>query len=999
MCRANVCSEITDYDLDSELGLTTCEYVDPDNTGRIKPGKNDLSIMQINTRGLLNKIDHLRDIINYSHPDVILLCETWLNTRTLDLVEIKGYKLVNKIRVDRIGGGVGILMKKELRTRSRDDLCVETQDLEHVVVELKTDTKNILLVSGYRPPNTSVKTMLQDYKRLLTNLRKCKHHELIIGLDHNLDLMKTHIHKQTSEFLEMNLSNDLTPCITKPTRITHTTATLLDNIFVSPKLHHNLSPFILTEDISDHLPIIALLGNQKKSLKQSITVTVRNLSDENTQLIREDLERIDWENVLKDQNCSTGFSTFHQTLCESMDKHAPEKKKKLNYKRQIRDPWITKGILTSLARQKKLYREQLHAKSAVSTHKYRRYRNLLKSTIRKSKQTYLHNKCVEFRQDSRKLWKLVNKIIGKNNNKTETIDSLRVDNILKHDPDSITNGLCTFFSNIGENYANKIGEPDINISEYIGQIDPNPQSLFFSPTTVHEIKELILKLPMKTSSGYDNISNVLLKKLCTSITTPLSIIFNKSLEEGAFPEDMKLADVVPLFKSKDRNECTNYRPISLLLTISKLLEKIVYCRTYKFLERHDKLYVSQYGFREGHSCENAISELVSEIVKRQQEGMYTLALFLDLSKAFDSLEHSVLLNKLSRYGVRGKTNEWFASYLQNRKMRVKCNVTSTGNLEYSQYQTVNYGIPQGSCLGPLIFIIFTNDLNNQLMNTASLLFADDTTIYMSHRHLKYLKWCVEEDMKRLITWFKANKLTLNLGKTVCVLFQRNGQRQTITLDLYNIQITNAKEVKFLGLWLDEYLTWCTHVQKLILKLTRNLNLLKYSKKMMPKETKKLVYHAHIGSHIQYGLVLWGNGVTNEQIQKLQRIQDQSMYYISGDRIRNTSVNKDLKMLRIIDLIRMANLKFGYKFLHNLLPKKVWECCKCDSKNKCLMPKHSYNTRSKQIPNLPVNMNKKYHTSYLVLGPRSILTLNVETRESRSLQSFTITCKRNIINNY
>ena len=999
MCRANVCSAVTDYDLDSELGLTTCEYVDPDNTGRIKPGKNDLSVMQINTRGLLNKLDHLRDIINYSHPDVILLCETWLNTRTLDLVEIKGYKLVSKIRVDRIGGGVGILMKKELRTRCRDNLCVETQDLEHVVVELKTDTKNILLVSGYRPPNTSVKSMLQDYKCLIANLKRCKHHELIIGLDHNLDLMKTHTHKQTSEFLEMNLSSDLTPCITKPTRITHTTATLLDNIFVSPKLHQNLSPFILTEDISDHLPIIALLGNQKKSLKQSITVTVRNLSDENIQLIREDLDMIDWENVLENQNCNTGFTTFHQILRESMDKHAPEKAKKLSYKKQIRDPWITKGILTSLARQKKLYREQLHAKSAVSTHKYRRYRNLLKSTIRKSKQTYLHEKCVEFRQDSRKLWKLVNKIIGKNNNKTETIDSLRLDNILKHDPDSITNGLCNFFSNIGETYAKKIGQSETNINEYIGQIDSNPQSLFFSPTTQHEIKELILKLPMKISSGYDNISNVLLKKLCASITSPLSIIFNKSLEEGIFPEDMKLADVVPLFKSKDRNECTNYRPISLLLTISKLLEKIVYCRTYKFLERHDKLYVSQYGFREGHSCENAISELVSEIVKRQQEGMYTLALFLDLSKAFDSLEHSVLLNKLSRYGVRGKTNDWFASYLQNRKMRVKCNITSTGNLEYSQYQTVNYGIPQGSCLGPLIFIIFTNDLNTQLMNTASLLFADDTTIYMSHRHLKYLKWCVEEDMKRLITWFKANKLTLNLGKTVCVLFQRNGQRQTITLDLDNIQITSVKEVKFLGLWLDEYLTWCTHVQKLILKLTRNLNLLKYSKKMMPKETKKLVYHAHIGSHIQYGIVLWGNGVSNEQIQKLQKIQNQCMYYISGDRITNTSVNKDLKILRITDLIRMANLKFGYKFLHNLLPKKVSECCKCDSKNKCLMPKHSYDTRSKQIPNLPINMNTKYHRSYLVLGPRSVLTLNAETRESRSLQSFTITCKKNMINSY
>ena len=164
MCRANVCSVVTDYDLNSELGLTPCDYVDPDNTGRIKPSKNDLSIMQINTRGLLNKLDHLREIINYSDPDVVLLCETWLNARTIDLVELKGYKLVCKNRVDRIGGGVGILLKRELRTRCRDDLCVETQHLKHIVVELKTDTKNILLVSGYRPPNTNVKTTLLEYK-------------------------------------------------------------------------------------------------------------------------------------------------------------------------------------------------------------------------------------------------------------------------------------------------------------------------------------------------------------------------------------------------------------------------------------------------------------------------------------------------------------------------------------------------------------------------------------------------------------------------------------------------------------------------------------------------------------------------------------------------------------------------------------------------------------------------------------------------------------------
>ena len=182
----------------------------------------------------------------------------------------------------------------------------------------------------------------------------------------------------------------------------------------------------------------------------------------------------------------------------------------------------------------------------------------------------------------------------------------------------------------------------------------------------------------------------------------------------------------PLFKSKLENDANNHRPISLLITISKVLEKIVYQRTYTFLERTGQIYSSQYGFRSQHSCESAVSELVSEIVKGFQNGMDTAALFLDLSKAFDTLEHKVLLDKMYRYGIRGSSLDWFRSCLENTKIRVKCRMASSGRIEHSKYQTVNYGTPQGSCLGPLIFLIFTNDLNQHVHHCSSILFADET---------------------------------------------------------------------------------------------------------------------------------------------------------------------------------------------------------------------------------------------------------------------------------
>ena len=211
------------------------------------------------------------------------------------------------------------------------------------------------------------------------------------------------------------------------------------------------------------------------------------------------------------------------------------------------------------------------------------------------------------------------------------------------------------------------------------------------------------------------------------------------------------------------------------------------------MEATGQIYNSQYGFRSQHSCENAVSELLSEIIKGLQNGHYTIALFLDLSKAFDTLEHEVLLEKMHRYGIRGNVLNWYRSYLLNRKIRVKCQVASSGRLEYSDYRTVNFGTPQGSCLGPLIFLIFTNDLQKHLHHCSSILFADDTTLYKAHQNLKYLKWSVQDDMNTLTDWFRANKLTLNIDKTICMLFQPNGQCREIELEIDNIKINSSKE--------------------------------------------------------------------------------------------------------------------------------------------------------------------------------------------------------------
>ena len=389
---------------------------------------------------------------------------------------------------------------------------------------------------------------------------------------------------------------------------------------------------------------------------------------------------------------------------------------------------------------------------------------------------------------------------------------------------------------MGRTYAEQIPTAKHHIDHYLSQIPTNPRSIFMSPTCPTEIRNIIDKLPNKSSSGHDNISNILLKHLKEALIPPLTIIFNSSIKEGMFPHGMKAADVIPLYKTKEKYLVTNYRPISLLVTIFKILEKVVYSRTYNFLTDTDQLYQSQYGFRTGHSCQNAISELIGSILKNQEENKLTIGVFIDLSKAFDTLSYAILLKKLDKYGIRGTPLKWFESYLKERTMRVKVN-SLTEPFTYSTYQQVSYGTPQGSCLGPLLFLVFINDLHNVVEHGMSLLFADDTTLLHSHKNLRYLKWSVEDDLTRLMDWFKANKLTLNLDKTVCLLFSNQSKFQEVTLEIRTYKLQSSDIVKFLGVWIDNKLNWNKHINTLIAKLKQNLQLLKMSNRFVTKSKR------------------------------------------------------------------------------------------------------------------------------------------------------------------
>ena len=564
---------------------------------------------------------------------------------------------------------------------------------------------------------------------------------------------------------------------------------------------------------------------------------------------------------------------------------------------------------------KNLYKKCIRIDATDSEIKeYKDYNKLLQKLKRVSKKNYYGEKCTEFKNNTKKLWKIINEISGRTNNKDGLIDSLKVDNIHVYESQKIANTFAKYFATVGEKFAKKIPKSDRNIDEYLSKIRQNERSLFMQPCTETEIHKLIMKLPNKASGGHDNISNILLKEIGHSILPVLVQIFNESMCQGVFPNTMKLAEVVPLHKGKERFIENHYRPISLLTTISKLLEKVVCKRVYEFLNKTGQINPTQYGFR----------------------------------------------------------------------------ANQTYNIEY--------GTPQGSCLGPLIFLIFCNDLSLHLEYMECLQFADDTTLVYSHKNPNYLAFCIESDLRNIQDWFRANKLTLNVEKTVYMKFPcKSGKSGDLKLELNGVTIPRVRSTKFLGTWIDDLLAWDVHVSNITAKLNMKLGLMYRSKNFLNRHAMRVLYFAQFQSVLTYACVVWGPMLSKQRINKLQTLQNRAVKQIvSGDDVIGNM--KSLNILPVRKLIRLEVLKLGYKVCNKMLPKPLEICITTDHNMLTTTKQHRYNTRLKHVPNLPAVMNKAYRNSPLFDCVKQYQKLPISLQQEGKYKSFVYHVKKLLVNN-
>ena len=515
------------------------------------------------------------------------------------------------------------------------------------------------------------------------------------------------------------------------------------------------------------------------------------------------------------------------------------------------------------------------------------------------------------------------------------------------------------------------------------------------------IKEIAM-LADKSSCGYDELSSILLKKIANIIKPALALIINQSLCTGIFPSKLKIAKVLPLYKNKgDCHLFDNYRPISLLPTISKIFEKVVHKQLYEYFTENNLFYKSQYGYRKGHSTELAALELADRISQHLDKGEIPIAIFLDLSKAFDTLDHKILLSKLQYYGVKGAALNWFESYLSNRSQYVIYENTK------SQQSPLSTGVPQGSVLGPLLFLIYMNDISKASEKFNSVLFADDTTLDNPLKTFDMigtenpldkakLSENINLELSKIYDWLRVNKLSLNIGKTKYMIFhyrQRNIKDLIPDLQIYGSKLKYVTEFNFLGIVFDENLNWNLHTQKISNKISRTVGLLSRLKRTLPQNTLRLIYTSLILPHLQYGLLNWGFN-----LGRINKLQKRAVRHITCSRYNahTTPLFSELQLLKLEDIFKIALLKFHFKYENGLLPAYF---------NNMFLPitvEHGHDTRQRDQdrPQRPKKSSTdKTIRYYMPVFLESIPDSIKEKTLTHCIQGFVAYAKYIFINNY
>ena len=737
--------------------------------------------------------------------------------------------------------------------------------------------------------------------------------EIYLLGDINRDLLNNQVHRAWTDYME---PFGLTQMVSEATRVISGSRTLLDHIYTNCPENVN-SVHVPKLGLSDYFPVFFTRKMHNHMPKRNhYTISYRSFKDFDEAKFISDLQSVPWDLIKLFDDTNDILETWTDLFLETVDKNVPIRQHRVKHKNQPQ--WITPHILDAIKSRDRY-------KSLGNDHEYKYWRNKVTRLIKESKkvqyQTYIDNN----KNNPGSIYKLFQEVgAGKGCKKQSNITSIINNGSQIEDPTEIANIFNDFFVNVASRIKEPVtGSNHDKLKEFCQSKLPENAKFSISTIDKHKVLKYLSNIDVSKATGTDNIGPRLIKLAAPYIADDITFICNHSINNSTFPNKWKEAKVSPLYKNGSHDDVNNYRPISILPILSKVLEKHVHDCLSNFLHEYNLLHKTQSGFRSQHSCETALIHMTDSWLNAMDNGNMVGVVLIDFKKAFDLVDHQILLSKLELYGFARETLLWFNTYLTHRQQQV------TVNNFKSEFEPVSCGVPQGSILGPLLFLLFINDLPLFTANVYTDVYADDTTLYDIQSSQQKIEQSLQIALNQLRIWCKNNGMLLNAAKTKVMLVTTNQKRQrlntaSLKLDYMDESLQMVSCDKILGVFVDNNLMWSDHIKHITKKISSNIWLLSKIKHFLSQAHRIQFYKSYVQPHIDFCNIVWGSTRESNKL-KIFRLQKRACRVILDYNVEDShEALNSLKILSLYDRLLLRKAKFMYKVYNDLTPQYISE---------------------------------------------------------------------------
>lgn len=930
-------------------------------------------IINLNAQGFLHNKDEIELLIHTWRPLIICLTETHV-TKDVELAEvtIDGYRSEICYTDSAHTGGVIFYIKNEVLYQVLNNFTAD-RNMWCLVVKIQIKMKDYILIGVYHSPSASCAEFLSCFETVVEEYGSNSTDTIILG-DFNINMsIDTFYSKQLENIL---IENGLEQLIKEPTRITKTTATTIDLLITNnDNISFNVNHI---PRITDHAYITISLQTSDIEIDNT-KQQWRNFKNYDERTFQNKLLDTEWDNNIIDtnrlaENLINNIATCLDEVCPVKEIIVPTK--------YADKKWITEDILQAIKERDNRYEAARITNSEEDWNIYREKRNKVTSTIRQQKQNYYEQKIDECKNSPKTMWKTLKQICkGKRQNTAQHI---------KFNDEDIYNEL-EIAEKFNAYFIDSISDIIQNIPKYnIYEIPENEtQNRFeqFNKIEMSHLRKIISSLPNKI--GSDGISTKIIKTSFEVIGNRFLDVINNSLQTGIFPKKWKSSLVTPIPKVTNTVLCEQHRPINSLPVGEKILEMTVKEQLISHCQKNNIIIPVQSGFREGHSCETALQCIMEDWVKAIDVGNIIVAVFLDFKRAFETIDRGLLLLKLQEIGICGTVHRWFSSYLNDRRQRTKFGVSVSSEKE------TEYGVPQGSVLGPVLFTIFINDIVRSTTNCKVHLFADDTMLYIEGKNVDDIIRTMNDELNNLYMWLCDNNLKVNIDKCKWMILGKKDKLNKIvymnSITINNQTIEKVSEMKYLGVILDENISLKQNVNYIVKKVAKKVNFLRRLSKNISMFARLTIYKTIIAPHFEYcsSLLLYLN---NNEMQILQKMQNKAMRVILQCN-RYTPINSMLQILNFMTVrqrVLLKTLQLIYKIKNGMVPSYLYE------KITYVRDIHSHNTRRTNDLHVDRHHSLLASKSLFCKGLKEYNNLPNEIKNvNQSLKHFTNSCVKYI----